>query len=52
MPGAVNKHLRETLLCISLITILFDKINAARHLSTMKWSAFWACVENVEVYFR
>lgn len=36
MPGAMNKNVRQALLCISLITMLFDKINAVRHLSTMK----------------
>lgn len=36
MPGAVNKNLRQTRLCIYLITILFDKINAVCHLSAMK----------------
>lgn len=51
-PRAMNKHLRQTLPCISLITVSFDKINDVRHLSTMKWSTFRDCVQNVEVYFR
>lgn len=30
------KHPRQTLLCISLITLVFEKLNAVHHLSTMK----------------
>lgn len=42
MPGAINKHARQALLCISLITMPFEKINAVHHLSSMKLNAIWA----------
>lgn len=41
MPEAVYKHVRQTLLCISLIIISFDKINDAHHFSTMKLTSFF-----------